>query len=223
MRFQIPLAALALATLLHSCGGGDGHSDDPKDTVTIVMYDTVRLAPDPGLVNALLSKTAVEEIIASKEHWGVRVYNACRSSSDDKGTVVAVPVIKEDGEEDRGEKSPYYRYLKIEDDRVVEEMLDLDHAKEAVTWVRDRKLPLYCAEFGKGRLRELLDVSGMEAILFSPVLIYSGEGSRLTMTATAVKIDAGLPVDITDVDLLDTDPCPVVCGDMSYYLVDMTP
>lgn len=223
MRCHFPLATLALAMLLHSCGNGDGQLNDPKDTDTLVLHDTVRLAPDPGLVSALLSKATVEGLVAMEEQWGLRVYNACRASSDDKGTVVAVAVNKEDGEEDGSGKSPYLRYQRIEDGRVVEEALDRDHAKEAVTWVRARKMPLYCAEFAKERLKELLDVGGMEAVLFRPVLIYGGGEPRLTMTASAVKIVAGAPVDLTDVVLIDTDPCPVVCGDMSSYLVDMTP
>lgn len=223
MRFRSTLPFLVLAAMLHSCSGGDGHIDDGKDTVIVEIRDTVRLAPDPGLVRALLARSSAEELIADKEQWGIRVYNACRDASDDKGTVVAVAVNKEDGEEARGEKAPYVRYQKLDGGIVVEERLDPDHAKEAVSWVRERKMPLYCAEFAKERLKELLEVSGMEAVLFSPVLIYGGDTPRLTMTASAVKIVGGVPVDLSDVVLIDTDPCPVVCGDMAYYLVDMTP
>jgi len=226
MRSHLLLAALALAALFQGCGGGNGQVEDDKDTVTVVVHDTVRLAPDPASRTGFLDAPTVMTLLGRKGTWGLRVYNARRDAADAEGTVLAVGIDGADGSEITVPlpELSYRLHEKLDGDHSIERKLERNDAVKAVTWIADAKLPVHCAEFRKDELERLLLVKEATAIRFDPVLLYAGEEYHFTFAAVPVQIVDGVAKRVGDgAGLLDTEPCPVVCGPVAHYLRDMDP
>lgn len=176
----------------------------------------INASNDPGFSEAVFDAKTIQDLLDRRDCDGIRFYNTM--GSDGKLQVMAVSVAA--GADMNGglfPMKPYVVAAGIMDNKITVEKISKSKAKDYCEAIDLSSHTQYSALFSKTELDALLKNTDCNALRIAPA-IASG---KLSMEVHAVNFRDGSVTDLgrgAGFDLLDTDPCPPVCGPSSNYV-----
>lgn len=174
------------------------------------------LSNDPGFSEALFDARTIQDLLDRRDCDGIRFYNTM--SSDGKLQIMAVSVAA--GSDMNGGLfpiKPYVVAVGIMDNKITVEKVSQSKAKGYCEAIDLSTHTQYSTLFSKADLDALLKNTDCNALRIVPAT----HSEKLSMEIHAVNFKEGTVTDLgrgAGFDLLDTDPCPPVCGASSNYV-----
>ena len=171
---------------------------------------------DPGFSEAVFDAKTIQDLLDRRDCDGIRFYNTM--GSDGKLQVMAVSVVA--GADMNGglfPMKPYVVATGIMDNKITVERISQSKAKDYCEAIDLSSHTQYSSLFSKTDLDALLKNTDCNALRIAPATT----SGKLSMEVHAVNFRDGSVTDLgrgAGFDLLDTDPCPPVCGPSSNYV-----
>jgi hypothetical protein len=165
-----------------------------------------------GFSYAYFGATDLHRAMRDPACAGVRFYNARRSASDTRGTVIMIGVRTDKSELD---SLSYRMYDQVKYSMVTTFSLSRTEARRCCFYMPPTQA-YYCSEFTKDEIVRMLSVTDCGGILLDPVKLATGNWS-MKMSPVKFSNSGGsvLPAVSPKIDL---EPCPNACGATLDYI-----
>lgn len=180
------------------------------------MTKEISSTTDPGFTEGIFDSQTIKDLLDRRDCDGIRFYNTM--GSDGKVRVMAVSVSEEaDMNSNILIFKPYVVSLGLVENRINVDKISKSKARDFCQAVDLSPHTQYSALFKKSDLESLLRNADCNALKIMPAMA----SEKLSMEVHAVNVTDGLVTDLgrgAGFDLLDTDPCPPVCGVSTNYV-----
>lgn len=168
---------------------------------------------EAGFSLAYFSTTDLNAVLRDTECVRVRFYNARRTASDTKGSVIMIGVRADTTELNRS--STYKLYDRLTSGMVATISLAKEDARRCCLYLPASQ-KRYCAEFSREEVTRILTAAGCGGIQLVPKKTPRG---FLSMEMAPVKFSGTTATVLTSVPpILCMSPCPDICGPMIDYI-----
>lgn len=175
------------------------------------------LAGESGLVEAWFDASSLNSLTAHGECTHVRFYNARRTASDTRGTVIMIAARANGSPIYDGNGLKYRMHDRVSSGGTPMVLLSVAEAKARIKFVSDAGEKKYAANFKKEDIAMLLGSAGCNGVRLVPERLTTG---FWTLRMHPAKLSGtGGTINPAPPPLLASEPCPNYCGaDPAYYI-----
>jgi hypothetical protein len=184
----------------------------------IALFATACAAPprgiagDAGFVDAFFDAATLSYLMNDPNCAGLRFYNARRTASDTKGTVIAIAVRANGTEIFNGTTHKYRMYDRISGSTTSTGELTLADAKTRIGYVKAAGEKYYATNWTRSAITTYLTSAGCNGLR----LRSKQADANWSMEMHPVKLASGAAtVNPAPPGSLCTEPCPTYCGTLS--------